>query len=234
MVMVIKRKGPEKKNPSSSTAADKRFKRYKDETEKAARRPSVTQDGVQRRFLDVWNTIAMPDEYGNKEYFDDLVATLSQLDYSPEDVERFCVALVDLQQGKESIFKAGLFLSALVEAGKDEGYTVHTQGIEKISKLGYRNRKRLIVKGDVGFALGLDMSDGSITVEGNADRLVAQGMTGGRITVKGDVADIGEWKKGGDVYIEGDYKPPENRDITYMGGGRIFHKGKQICGWKKQ
>ncbi|NYZ73920.1 hypothetical protein H0O00_02145 [Candidatus Micrarchaeota archaeon] len=221
-----------------------RFSRYKPEEEKAVRKVEVVEDETLKRLKAAFGELEFnhsSDE--TEEYYVRAHDTARQLRYSSKDIELFSITLAGLLDENELELRAGLFLSALINNGKDGSYVIHTNGI-LIDDLGYKNTKHITVEGDVGECIGWRMERGSITVNGNVGTFcggmmdsgvitvngdtggwVGSDMEGGTITVKGDAGKLlGGGMKGGEIHIEG--------EIGHMSdvilGGKIFHKGKII------
>ena len=156
--------------------------------------------------------------------YERILARLEKTKHTAADVERFSIALAEFQEEEEFSAKAGIFLSALMNSGKDQDYAIHTAHLHMTPDfIGYQNTKNITVDGDVGDTAGAWMTGGSITITGNAGITLGLGMRAGSITVNGD-ADyhIGRSMVGGEIRIEG--------GIGKIAAvqGKIFHKGKLI------
>jgi hypothetical protein len=184
-----------------------RFSRFKKEDEKAIRKTDVSEDQVLAQMKQVWKAHDIPEIPGalETELYYELISNLSLPDYSSDDVEKLSLALAEFQNEKWFSYKAGIFLSALINKGKEKDYTIHTQHLEPpIYYLGYRNRKNIIVEGDVGDHLGDSMKCGTIRVRGNGGTSVGNFMEGGLIIVEGNVkGNIGYSLEGGRIIVEG-------------------------------
>ena len=171
------------------------------------------------------------------------------LSYSAKDVESFTIALGEPQNIGFFGSRAGIFLTALINNGKDTDYVIHTRHLTPIHHFGDGNTKNIIVEGDLGSYVGTQMkcgsitikgnvgtevgrymTDGAIIVEGNAGTMVGRMMRGGVIIVKGNADDRIGWGARGDavIRIEGEagliLRPKEP--------ARIIHKGKLVYGKK--
>jgi hypothetical protein len=187
-------------------AAGRRFGRYKTEGEKAVRKADVKEDLVLQQFRTAWRSW-IRDEFSNERDYDQVLALIRDIRYSAEDVEKFSLALAfpEFQDKERFSSSAGLFLSVVINNGDDQDYIIHTRHLQPIDFFGFRNRKNIIVEGDIGSWLGSEMKSGSITVKGDAKRLIGNRMEGGTITVKGCAAGtVGRNMKGGTIVIEGD------------------------------
>jgi formylmethanofuran dehydrogenase subunit C len=222
MECAVRRRGPE---GDASMAARRRFGAYKEESQKGTRDVVVENEAI-REMLDAWNQMklyhpTMIDPHGDHQ---GILSAVRDIGYTSEDVKAFCVALTDFQKEDHFAFKTGLFLSALINGGNEEEYIINIEHLEeRIERLGFANRKKVTVIGDLGKHTGAFMERGSLTIKGNvgddagialtgghiiiqgcADESVGNGMTGGQITVKESCRDcVGVRMTGGDITIEG-------------------------------
>jgi hypothetical protein len=205
-------------------AISRRFGNYKPESEKAVRKTGVVEDETRKRLMKAWKACSST---GNSETdYAKMLRKVKRLEYSAKDVESFSLALVEFQKEYEFSFKAGLFLSALINNCKDSEFVIHTSHLdESIDDLGYENIKDIIVEGDVGVGFGTGMKGGIIMVKGNAGALLGTDMEGGSITLKGNA---GKWlandMKGGEIHLYGDIE----RIHGEVKHGKIFYNGKLI------
>lgn len=184
-----------------------------------------------RTALEDWNTKL---ENRNRTWFDNITERYdslcdiaSGLTYSPADVTDFSFALAKYEQEDMFLDFSGVFLSALVEKGREdagERYIVYTKDLPfPIWHLGYMNRKSIVIMGDVGWYLGIHMKGGDIVVQGNALHTVGYGMSGGRITVEGNaVNSVGMCMRGGKIIVMGNSGESVGKD---MAAGKIIVKG---------
>jgi formylmethanofuran dehydrogenase subunit C len=221
-----------------------RFSKYAPEAEKAVRKAEVVENEALRRLKDAWKNNMLSGTF--KDGYKDAVSAVEKLSYSAGDVESFSIALAEFQAEDGFEFKAGYFLSALINEGRDMDYTIHTAHLaEQPRFVGYRNRKSITVHGDVGDSLGYKMEAGSITLQGDAGQrcgsnmsggsIIVEGslgrwcgdfMQGGTITARGNAGDcVGFEMQGGEIRVEG-----RTRHIAAdtVRGGRIYHRGKLI------
>ncbi|NYZ74439.1 hypothetical protein H0O00_04820 [Candidatus Micrarchaeota archaeon] len=214
-------------------AVANRFQRYKPEEEKAVRKVDVKEDEVLNRLKDTFRTLKYGKEPdGTYTTFEDnrkLAAGLAaQLGYTAADVERFSVALVEFQDMRDFSRKAGMFLSVLINEGKDSDYTVQTAHLEKPNDVGSENTKNITVNGNAGDYTGHNMKGGTITVNGNAGNYLGYEMGNGSITVNGNAGDeIGRVMSGGTITVNGDAGDHVGCDIQdrYPTTGTIVVKG---------
>ncbi len=119
---------------------------------------------------------------------DNVIAFLSQFQY----IERFPVM-------------AGFFLSALVNTGKDNEYTIRTRLLSiRLERLGEGNKKKVIVDGPVGDRCGYTYVGSSFLVKGDAGTAFGDGATGGLLIVEGSAgALVGIHLNGAMIIIHG-------------------------------
>ncbi len=233
-------------------AADRIFDRYKKEERHDARKTDVKEDEALIQLKEAWgkfqwiedrNFSIMPYPHNYKA----MCKLIKNLKYSAEDVEKFSLALCEFEHEEYFGTKAGLFLSALVNKGKDKNYVLHLNHLtKKVYGLGYQNTKHVIVNGDVDSNLGAEMKGGCITLNGNAEIFVGSGIKRGKIIVNGNVThnlaeymeggkiiingnagfEIGNFMNGGELHLNGEYEEVKYGSVL---GGKIFHKGKLIC-----
>jgi len=129
---------------------------------------------------------------------------LSLLDYSAKDVTDLSIKLSAYQQ-HEKFSRSGLFLSALVNNGKELKYEVVTEHLNyPLSWLGFENSKELLVIGDAGNFLGKSMSGGSLELMGNAGQFAGEYLHEGSIVIWGNVDELfGHWMRSGSVEVHG-------------------------------
>ena len=228
-------------------ALGSKFDKYKPEEEKDVRKQEVTLDPVLEQLLKAWHRYRMPTAEPDRYYAALMdLHILKKTKYSAKDVERFSLLLGEYQNEANFPEKAGLFLSALINRGKDRTYVIHTRHLTMPpEQLGFMNKKNIIVEGDVGDAVGHVMAGGTITVNGNAGDSVGEGMGPGTITVNGNAGwGIGESMEGGTITVNGDGGDSIGLHMTdgeiYVAGnlgkldingiesGKIYHKGKLI------
>jgi len=215
-----------------TVAFGSKFGKYTPEEEKDVRKVDVKEDEVLRQLKAAWRNYKRNKiHYEQKIYFqtygyEDALRAVKGISYSAADVERFSLALVEFQDEEDFSEKAGFFLSALINNGKDTDYVIHTRHLTKeIDCLGFENTKNITVEGDVGCRIGYFMGGGAITVNGDTTNWTGSCMRGGMILVSGDACNwVGDEMKGGKIYIKGDYLNL-GRDIE---GGKIYHKGVLI------
>jgi hypothetical protein len=210
-------------------AVSKRFGRFKDEDEKAVRAPDVVEDQALKQLRAAWQKVEWKESGGGN--YSACLEAIKGLKYTSKDVEKFSVACIQLQD-ESKFFRAGVFLSALINNCPDRDFVIHTRHLSRIMHhLGYKNTKNITVSGDVGGGLGREMECGTITVEGNAYGGIGDRMEGGSISVKGSAThSVGCGMKNGKITIGGDV---ENRLGEKMVGGTIEVHGNagDDVGW---
>ena len=212
--------------PDSATrmAVSKRFGMYKKEEKVGVRKAEIKEDQTLGKFSKIWRKVFQQDK-GMDQDIGRLHSALSRLlkriEYSHKDVEKFSLMLADFPLEEDMPGEAGLFLSALINNGKDSDYVVHAEPFGQIDILGFRNRKSITLKGNGGVWIGTEMKGGKLIVEGDVDDEIGGGMRGGKILVKGNSGSAGDHMKGGEIMIEGNAGAVGN----FMEGGRIIVKG---------
>lgn len=78
-----------------STAADKRFGRYKPEREKAVRAPEVKEDRVLQQLRGAWGRFEYSGYTSPVRNYPRAQKALKGLRYTPKDVERFSLVLAE-------------------------------------------------------------------------------------------------------------------------------------------
>jgi len=204
-----------------------KFGKYKPEEEKEVRKVEVKEDKVLTQLKAAWRKL---EAHKAIDFvYKDALKLVEGIGYSAEDVGRFSLALAEFDDKNPYwgylSHKAGVFLSALINNGKDSRYVIHTGHLNlRINDLGFRNTKDITVNGDLGSNVGYGMRGGSITVNGNAGINVGLGMEAGTIIVNGNTGpEVGRKMEGGEIRIEGEYEA-----FDPLAGGRVYHKGNLI------
>jgi len=238
----------------TEVAARRKFGWYKNEERIEMKKMDYLEDETLRQLRSAWENyhkgylVPYNVHSGAFEYkYECAIAAIAELKYSSKDVERFSIALADFQNEDHFARKAGYFLSALINSGIDEDYTIHTSHLGKnIIELGYQNRKNIFVDGncggtigigmrsgvihvtgDVGPSLGFRMHGGIILVDGNANDHVGSNMDGGTIKILGNVGMyLGRSMEEGHILVYGEILPQIADD---MKGGVIELFGSVAC-----
>jgi hypothetical protein len=227
-------------------AASKRFGRYKREAAKAVRSADA-EDRTEKleKLSDMLHSLirqgAARDPNWRKK-IERLSAILRNLECSAHDIEGFSILLEGLQfewnVGKYSKYheefmrETGILFSALVEAGEERDYVIHTRQLESpLDFIGWKNRKNVIIDGEVGTDAGNSMRGGSLLIKGYADQDLGIYMEGGKITLEGrGYGTVGLNMRGGIIEVHGGYAPfPFDTRIPRIGhgmtGGEIHMHG---------
>ncbi|MCI0503201.1 hypothetical protein L0Y65_00650 [Candidatus Micrarchaeota archaeon] len=124
--------------------------------------------------------------------------------FGQEDMDRFCQALSSFEDTENFAFKAGIFLSAMMNIGEGQEYVVNTRGIRTpLHHLGACSSKKIIIRGDAGDHAGDFLNRGEMTIEGKAGNAVGSDMQSGLITVKGRAGfSVGAGSNGGTILLE--------------------------------
>jgi hypothetical protein len=216
----------------SGVAASKRFGRYKDELEKT-RREAQVDGSVVSQLMEAFRSLQMTYPVGVKMYPRSM-ELLRGLTPSPRTVERACIALREFQGERDFQTRAGVFLSALINGegfSENEALRLDLRHLDvPLNYMGLRNRRNLVLIGDVGDKAGYKMESGSILVEGDAGDKAGLDLSGGKLIIHGDVGiKLGEWMRGGEIHVHGRKKSKGLLVISgHLRGGRIYHRGKLV------
>jgi formylmethanofuran dehydrogenase subunit C len=218
------------------TAFDSRlFRGFKTETE-APERKAIKPKNTKTiaHILELWNEIRI-SRYGthDEDIYRNISKKLKSRDYGAEEVERFCIRLIELKDSYDdpNLFNrvAGLFISALVNNGRDEEYTLQLNHLDKpLDHIGHYNEKRIKIDGNAGWACGLFMKNGRIEVFGDAGGGVGGHMENGEIIIHGNVdgkeiGEVGGYMTNGRIVIDGKVN---GKIGEMMKSGQITIKGK--------
>jgi hypothetical protein len=212
-----------RETPTGDTlSASKRFRRYNHEKPAAEREAEIEKS---KTLLELEGLFKQLPSANIESIYGESVILIRQrrLDYNEGDVERFSLALGDLKNTDHFSNKAGAFLSALVNHGKDDGYVIHTSHLDSITCLGIYNTKEIEVIGQAGWSLATNMIDGRITVVGGGGRNIGSLMQGGEVSVIGDCHTVGMDMRNGKISIVGNAK--SGQIGTEMKGGEISIRG---------
>lgn len=212
------------------------FGGYKPEDEKSVRTAKVSGNNIHQKLIKAWTKICIKPEdvervlrCGVKDCIVEEIAKLIRnISYSAEDIERFSIALAGFEEEQFFAIKAGLFLSALINNGKDPAYTLRLEHLNtKINGVGFKNTKRIVVYGNLGDEAGSNMAAGELIIHGNTRHAVGWWMNGGCIEVERDAGrDVGLGAKNGEIHLTGTYKSIAEK---YDGdNAKIYHKGIEV------
>jgi len=193
---------------SAILAASGRFGGYRREPLHDVRMLIVESSPALDELKKAWAGYKCPDirrEYFSQEQiYAKILDRIKTSKYSATDVEEFSIALVEFQNEANFSYKAGFFLSALINNCQEDKFVIHTAHLEHIDHLGFCNTKNITVDGDVGDFVGRQMKEGTITLIGNAHDFIGSRMEGGVITVAGNAGDWSGYKmRGGTIIVRG-------------------------------
>ncbi len=181
-------------------AASSRFGAFKPEAEHVVRIAKTETNHAVEEMKRAWAECRIADCLDNAYVL--MLGRIRALEYSAKDVESFSIALSQFQGEKDfSYYKAGLFLSALINNCKEGEFVIHTAHLdEPIDALGFRNTKKITVEGGVRDDLGESMESGTIIVKGNAGSYIANRMRGGVLRIDGDYDEVSVHFHGGKLF----------------------------------
>ncbi len=189
----------------SMAAANSRFDKYKPEPHKSVRQLKIegAEDETPNQLKDAWSRLELNTT--SEFTYIDAFRLIRHLDYSTKDVEKFSIALAEFQDEIKFAERAGIFLSALINNGKDKNYVVHANHLNVLLDcIGFRNRKNIKVEGSIGKCVGYSMLSGIIFVNGDVGNAIGHAMQGGKIYIVGERGLLGEYIAGGRIYVRGE------------------------------
>jgi hypothetical protein len=235
---------------ASSTAADKRFGKYKKESEKATRKAEIAEDktllsieeamGRFRRRVEEKRPTVEADRRVESDWGEANDA-LSGLEFTADDVERFSIRLKDSLEAEDpprrsmrpsmvwwhyqtpSYATVGLFLSALVARCDGPCSIILPDLRQPISFVAYMNEKDLMVTGNAGDRFAQCMRSGTVILNGDAGASAASHMEGGELTINGNAFDfLAKRMEGGKATLKGN----ATNSLGYeMQGGEVIIDG---------
>jgi glutamate synthase domain-containing protein 3 len=192
-----------------------RFSKYAPEAEKSIRTAEVTHNPVLDAMKKVFWSVGIGYNRRAAPNYKDLLEAVKTLEYTAKDVGLFSLVLPELEKEQNSRkrtdfesgafgLKAGLFLSALINNGKEQEYVLHIPADIRLERLAYRNTKNITISGNTGIYCGQEMKGGSITINGDAGICCGKSLRGGSITINGNAAtSCGECMKAGSITVNG-------------------------------
>jgi hypothetical protein len=207
--------------------ANGRFRGFQIEPERQVRRFTPKDDPKLETLRSIWHSFTLPDmALGSTMYFK-ASESLLFIDSDAKTIEKFSIALAEFQGEKEFSWKAGFFLSALMNGSSSDDFIVHTRHIsEDIHCIGFNNRKRMIIDGDIGSGVGSQMEKGKIVVQGNAGWFAGSKMHGGLLEIEGNVlVNAAREMKGGLLIVHGNTPNGDCGFANNSTGGLIIIKG---------
>ncbi len=241
---------------SARTSMVDRFGRYKPESSHEVRQLDIKNDQTLQQLTDAWLKFS-PDfhliHHQHPTALQIIADLVKDINYSSKDVEKFSIALAAFQDEEFFQKKAGLFLSVLINHGKDKNYTISVQHLQvKIDYLCMQNTKHVTIYGDAGHWCATGMRSGSILIKGNPaaasldisgiellydNNYLGKEMSGGKIIVESNVGhDPGQGMKGGTIIIKGNSwgagQDMEDGLIIIEGNIKIHYVGWKMQGGK--
>ncbi len=153
--------------------------------------------------------------------YDVSVQLVCNIDYSLTDIEELC-NLMELSGKADFKLSApfGVFVSALINASEKSCFKLNLTGRTGLHLLGFglKKAKKLLVIGDLGHFTGAGLQGGTLDIKGSVGSWCGAGMaegcirvsrdalsktgvlmTGGRIQVGGQIAEISAQRSGGEI-----------------------------------
>lgn len=180
------------------------------------------EDKVLAELIGAWYATPF-DAFDLERSYSEAFQLARMLTYTGDDVGNFARALPLCRDVGHFHTKAGVFLSALVNAGEGLFYSLNLEKTPGISKVGFRNSKivrvkgnlgphaasesvggsSMIVEGNVGYAAGA-WGNGALLVTCDAGDFTGLGARGGYIEILGSAGkNAGEFMDGGCIYVHG-------------------------------
>jgi hypothetical protein len=187
------------------TAAGRRFKRYKRETERKQREAEVTESQVMKEINGAWMAwIDVPRRKGilSSEFMPRLREGLR---FDSQEIKAFMAYLEGFQHMADFPGKAGMFLSHLIREAQGAVFLIDTPHLDcPLHSIGGQDRKRIEVMGAAGDFFGNVMRGGSVVVHGDAGSAVGHWTKGGSISVLGNAGDfVGLQMSSGEISVQG-------------------------------
>ena len=147
------------------------------------------------------------------------------LGYSSRDITSLCLRL-KIYESHKYFDDSGVFLSALINNCNDAEFLLITLHLnKKLNFIGYKNTKKIIVKGCTQNWAGLEMSGGIIIVEENTKDFTGNYMSDGNIIIKGKTGEnTGSYMTGGVIRVAGKIESISELFV----GGKIYCENKLI------
>jgi hypothetical protein len=154
----------------------------------------------------------------------------SKISYSAEDVEGFSLVLQEFVDENYIKDKSGTFLAGLINTGSDSSYRIHTSHLSaKPTHIGFLlNGKKIEVVGDSGEDPAPYMEAGELVVHGDAyGEMIGVNMSGGSLTVEGNAIGNIYYPESGIIYVKGTFEGRiySDYDIGVDGVGLRPEKG---------
>jgi hypothetical protein len=196
----------EAERDTGALSASKKFGSYKGERPVSLREADVKELAGFQQLMSAWDVfLKKGGEIGDVERcYSFAESVVSGLESTPELVERLSIAIQKSQGEGHFDSSAGFFLSALMNTGEGNNYTIHSCPAQPICWLAYNNIKDFVVEGNVGCFLARQMKGGKVVINGNLDHTVGEYMTGGEIIINGNADELlGKMLEGGTITCKG-------------------------------
>lgn len=215
------------------------FSAYKDLEIHETRDFKTTQKPTIQKFLELWSSKEIAFEPGadlddHKKYYARLLELFKALHYSAKEVEEFSILIKAYEMEEEFSYKASYFLNALIQAGRDNEYVIHTGHLDYLlDDFLEENRKKVTVEGSLGGCIA-GLNEGEIIVNGNVKSLLSG--SGGKITINGNLETLESLDEyGHELYVNGKMPllepeyiemPKGEKVKIYINGKLVFEDGK--------
>src|SRR5271157_3999693 len=130
----------------SILAASGKFGIFKPETEQKTRIVSVEMNPTLVRMKITWQKCELESEGVNRRLlnidssYSRMLYEAIKSGYSAKDIESYCLVLAECQKEENFAYKAGLFLTALINGCNEDRFVIHTAHLAKpIHYIGHRN-----------------------------------------------------------------------------------------------
>lgn len=132
---------------------------------------------------------SIDDEYD--EIYTSALNYIRGAKYSSKDINVFSIKIKEYESEPNFVRVVGAFISVLIDNSEENSFEVVTEHLtRKMLSLGYLNKKRLIVNGDLGVYTGLCMKQGQLIINGNTGYYLGFMACGGEIYVNGEIEKI--------------------------------------------
>jgi|GEM_PF-4484453 hypothetical protein len=233
--------------PKADATFDSRlFRGLKQETIVTVKQPMGSKQNYDKfltQIMNIWNRHHLKndeDSWDIRGFYEDVSKDLAGLDYGADHVELFqATRLWLLDPSLEGIIssssfevKAGLFLSALINNGKDEDYQLKLHGLTQLWYVGFRNRKNIKAYGTLGHGCAEEMECGRIEVFGDVLSQSCYLMKNGSVIIHGSAGHVGGLIEAGEIRITGridSLSKNSGQDVRiYQNEKLIFADGKLV------
>lgn len=232
----------------TQASALKHFGSFRPESEMPTRKTELFEAAGLKRVLEAWQSLPKQVMGRASNRYEEILKFLDGVHASPDEVRQFLEFLevtMPIECNPANIEKSGLFISALVDAGSADAYSldignlvlshigtlnckqlsVHGVSLEHV---GHLNSGHLEIFGNVHYAATMQTS-GETIIHGNCE-IAGSYLIGGKLLVHGNSCSVGERMDGGRIDILGrmveinPFYPPESTRLFVgkaMTGGEI-------------